>query len=112
MLKNSVSQVRSSRTLLALTALALFSTYSLAESGAVIYKEHCSSCHAVNGAGNTVLGKNMSLRPLASPDVQKQSDEELSSLIGKGKKGMPAYDRKLSRQQIGELVKYLRTLKK
>jgi mono/diheme cytochrome c family protein len=59
-----------------------------------------------------MLGKNMNLRPLASPEVQKQSDEELFAITAKGKKGMPAYDRKLSKQQIGDVVKYLRTLKK
>lgn len=112
LLKNSVSYMRVTRTLHALVALLLFSTYSLAESGAVTYKEHCSACHAANGAGDTMLGKNMNLRPLASPEVQKQSDEELFAITAKGKKGMPAYDRKLSKQQIGDVVKYLRTLKK
>ena len=103
---------RFSRTYFAIIALALFSTYTLAESGADIYKTKCSACHAANGAGDTMLGKNMSLRPLASPEVQKQSDEELAAIIGKGKNRMPAYDRKLSKQQIGEVVKYLRSLKK
>ena len=58
--------------LLALIGLALFSTNALAESGAEIYKARCSACHAASGAGDTMLGKNMKLRALGSPDVQKR----------------------------------------
>jgi mono/diheme cytochrome c family protein len=100
------------RTCLALIALALLSSYMLAQSAAVTYKEHCSACHAANGAGDTMLGKNMKLRSLASPEVQNRSDEDLFAIISKGKNRMPAYERKLSKQQIGDVVKYLRSLKK
>ncbi|MGA7648090.1 MAG: cytochrome c [Terriglobales bacterium] len=97
--------------LLALIALALLSTYTLAETGAEIYKARCSACHAASGAGDTMLGKNMKLRALGSPDVQKQSDQELATIISRGKNRMPAYDRKLSKDQIAAVVKYIRSLK-
>jgi mono/diheme cytochrome c family protein len=59
-----------------------------------------------------MLGRNLNLRPLASPEVQGQSDDELFSIISRGrKKRMPAYDNRLSREQIRELVKYIRSLK-
>ena len=97
--------------LLTLIALALFSTNALAETGAEIYKTKCSACHAASGAGDTMLGKNMKLRALGSPDVQKQSDQELATIISRGKNRMPAYDRKLSKDQIAAVVKYIRSLK-
>jgi mono/diheme cytochrome c family protein len=97
----------------ALIALAmLLSTYTLADSGADAYKTKCSACHGANGAGDTMLGKNLKLRSLASAEVQKQSDDELAIIISKGKDKMPPYDRKLSKDQIGDVVKYIRSLKK
>jgi mono/diheme cytochrome c family protein len=90
----------------------LFSTCALADSGPDTYKTKCSACHGANGAGDTMLGKNLKLRSLASPEVQKQSDNELLTIIGKGKNRMPAFDRKLSKDQIRDLVKHIRSLKK
>ena len=89
----------------------LFSTYTFADNAADIYKTKCSACHGKNGAGDTMLGKNLKLRPLASDDVQKQSDDELFTIISKGKKRMPPFDRKLSKDQIRDLVKHIRSLK-
>ena len=101
------------RSSLAVLALALlFSTYTLAGAGADTYKAKCSWCHGGNGAGDTVLGKNLKVRPLGSADVQKQSDDELATIVGKGKNMMPSFDRKLSREQIADVVKYIRSLKK
>jgi len=98
---------------LAASLLALFfSTYTLADSGADIYKTKCAACHGSNGAGDTMLGKNLKLRPLASDEVQKQSDDELARIISRGKDKMPPYDRKLSKDQIGDVVKYIRSLKR
>jgi cytochrome c6 len=95
-----------------LIALLLFSHQAFADSGADVYKAHCSSCHAASGAGDTMLGKNLKLRPLTSPEVLSQSDEELVSITSKGKNRMPAYGRRLSQQQIEAVVKHIRSLKK
>jgi cytochrome c5 len=104
---------RGAKPSLALILLTLmFSTCAFADSGADIYKTKCSACHGKNGAGDTMLGKNLKLRPLGSDDVQKQSDDELFTIISKGKKRMPSFDRKLSKDQIRDLVKYIRLLKK
>jgi len=90
----------------------LFSTYTFAETGAEIYKTRCSACHGANGAGDTMLGKNMKLRSLASPEVQQESDEDLIRITSKGRNKMPSYERKLSKEQIEDVVKYIRSLKK
>jgi cytochrome c6 len=100
------------RVSLAVLALALvFSTYTFADGGAD-FKAKCAACHGATGAGDTTMGKNLKLKDLGSAEVQKQSDEELTTVIGKGKGKMPAYDGKLSKDQIGDVVKFIRTLKK
>src|SRR5919109_2381825 len=91
----------------------LFATSSFAaDTGADLYKAKCASCHGASGAGDTAIGKNLKLKDLSSAEVQKQSDAELATIVEKGKKPMPAYEGKLTKDQIQELVKYIRTLKK
>jgi cytochrome c6 len=104
---------RGAKPSLALILLTLmFSTCAFADSGADIYKTKCSACHGKHGAGDTMLGKNLKLRPLGSDEVQERSDDELFAIISKGKNRMPSFDRKLSKDQIRDLVKYIRLLKK
>src|SRR5713226_6314099 len=66
-----------------------------AGSGESTYKAKCAVCHAANGSGDTSMGKKMKLRDLRSPEVQKQTDSELSDVIAKGKGKMPAYAKQL-----------------
>jgi len=99
-----------------LVALALafaFSTWTFAaDSAADVYKAKCASCHGAEGKGDTAMGKSLKLKDLASDDVQKMSDADLSGIIEKGKKPMPGYEGKLTKDQISDLVKYIRSLKK
>ena len=98
---------------LAVVLLALLLTaYAVADGGAVTYREHCSACHGAKGAGDTMIGKNLQMLPLGSDEVQNKSDDELATIISKGKNRMPAFDRKLSQDQISAVVKYIRSLKK
>ncbi len=94
-------------------ALALASPKSLfAEGGAELFKAKCAMCHGPDGSGNTAMGKKFGLKDLGSADVQKESDADLTQIITKGKDKMPAYDGKLTKDQITDVVKYIRTLKK
>jgi len=97
-------------TLVVLSIALVFTAWAPAETGADVYKK-CAVCHGADGKGQTPMGKTMKLRDLASPDVQKQTDAELTTIITKGKNKMPAYDGKLTKEQIDEVVKYIRTLK-
>ncbi len=94
-----------------LTTALVFSTYTFAQ-GADTFKTKCAACHGADGKGETAMGKNLKLKDLGSAEVQKQSDEELATIIGKGKGKMPAYDGKLTKEQISEVVKHIRTFKK
>lgn len=97
---------------IAISAFALlFSTWSPAESGGETFKAKCAMCHGADGKGDTAMGKNLKLRDLGSADVQGQSDADLVNTITNGKGRMPKYDGKLTKDQINDVVKYIRTLK-
>jgi mono/diheme cytochrome c family protein len=99
-----------------IAALALtmtFSTLSVAaDTGADLFKAKCAMCHGPDGKGDTAMGKNLKVHDLGSADVQKQTDAELNGIITNGKGKMPKYDGKLTKEQITELVKFVRSLKK
>jgi mono/diheme cytochrome c family protein len=67
------------------------------DSGADVFKTKCASCHGATGSGDTAMGKSLKLKDLGSAEVQKP---------------MPGYEGKLTSDQIQDLVKYIRTLKK
>ncbi len=80
--------------------------------GQETFKAKCATCHASDGSGNTTLGKKLKLRDLRSPEVQKQSDDQLFKITAKGKSPMPGYDKQLGEAKIRELVAYIRGLSK
>ncbi len=96
--------------LVVLSFALVFTAWAPAETGADLFKK-CAVCHGPDGKGQTAMGKNLKLRDLASADVQKQSDADLTTIITKGKNKMPASEGKLTKEQIDSLVKYIRTLK-
>jgi mono/diheme cytochrome c family protein len=83
-----------------------------ADTGADVFKTKCASCHGADGKGETTIGKNLKLKDLGSADVQSKSDADLTKVIEDGKKPMPAYKGKLTDDQIKDVLKYIRTLKK
>lgn len=83
-----------------------------ADAGKAIYASKCAACHAADGSGNTAAGKNLKLKDLRSPDVQKMSDADLTNIISKGKGKMPGYQSSLSSQKIAQVLAYVRQLGK
>ena len=94
--------------LLALTLIP--TTFLFAQDSATLYKSKCAACHGPDGAGATVMGKKLGAKDFHSPEVSKLSDTELFDITKKGKDKMPSYDKKLTDDQIKDLVKYIRTL--
>jgi len=95
------------------TILALVLTAALPVAAAAdnaVYKGKCAACHGADGSGQTPMGKKMNLRDLRSPDVQKQSNADLTKIIADGKGKMPGYKTKISADEIKALVTYLREL--
>ncbi len=87
----------------------LCSGAAFAQSGAELFKAKCAMCHGPDGTKENAA---MGVKSLASADIQKQSDADLTTAISKGKGKMPAYSGKLTDEQIKSLVAYVRTLKK
>ena len=90
----------------------LLSTPARADFGADTYKAKCAACHGAKGLGDTMLGRNLKIPALGSTEVQTKSDDELITIISKGKKRMPPFDRKLSKEEIRDVLKFVRALKK
>lgn len=78
---------------------------------ASLYKSKCQVCHGPTGNGDTVAGKKVGAKDLHSPEITKLPDATLIDIVKKGKGKMPAYDKKLTDDQIKALVKYIRALK-
>jgi cytochrome c6 len=95
----------------AISALFLLVVSARAEDAAALYKAKCAACHGADGKGDTAAGKKLGARDFHSPEVAKMSDDELFDITKKGKEKMPAYDKKLTDDQIKALIKYIRELK-
>ena len=78
---------------------------------AALYKTKCQACHGQDGKGDTPVGKKLGVKDFHSPEVAKMSDQELFEITKKGKEKMPAYNGKLTDDQIKSLIKYIRSLK-
>jgi mono/diheme cytochrome c family protein len=97
-----------------LLAVSLISPISSAQTNPSqdLFKSKCAMCHGPDGAGKTVMGSALKIRDLRSDDVQKQTDADLNRIVTKGKNKMPAFDGKLKKEQIEQLVGYIRSLGK
>jgi len=82
-----------------------------AQEAAYLFKSKCQVCHGADGKGDTAAGKKLGVKDIHAPEVTKMSDAELIEITKKGKDKMPSYDKKLTDDQIKQLVKYIRTLK-
>lgn len=72
------------------------------------YKGKCAGCHGADGKGNEA----MKTKDLASPEVQKMSDADLTAVIANGKPPkMPPY-KSMTPDQIKDMVAYIRSFKK
>jgi len=80
--------------------------------GEKIFKAKCVGCHAADGSGDTKAGKNLGAQDLRSPDVAKETDATLVTVITKGKNKMPKFSEKLTDKEIKSVVSYVRELSK
>lgn len=83
---------------------------ALADDAEALYKSKCQVCHGADGKGS-VAGQKIGVKDFHSPEIQKQSDAELFDATKQGKGKMPAYDKKLTDDQIKQLIKYIRSMK-
>lgn len=97
-------------------AKSLRNTYPATEENLVSarhhFVEHCSSCHALDGSGKTIFGRNMypKVPDLRDQETQKLSDGEFYYIISNGVRftGMPAFGGEDSPEEIWKLVLFIR----
>jgi mono/diheme cytochrome c family protein len=80
--------------------------------GKDLFVAKCAICHGADGAAKTAMGKNLKIRDFHMPEVQRQSDAELTTTITKGKGKMPTFEGKLTSEQVSQAVAYIRQLGK
>ncbi len=97
---------------LSFAALLLSSSLLSAQSGQDLFKAKCAMCHGADAKANTPMGQRMGIKDLRAPEIQKQSDAELTQAILKGKGKMPPQESKVNKEQAAALVTYIRDLAK
>lgn len=86
--------------------------------GRAHFADHCATCHANDGSGNTQIGRNLFPRApdMRQSETQKLSDGELFWVIDKGVRftGMPAWGNDTLAGEVStwHLVHFIRRLPK
>ena len=87
--------------------------------GLEIHKANCAKCHGLDGKGDGPAGKLLKTKPADWTDKAKMgklSDTDLFNVIKNGgasvgkSKLMPAWKDKLSDEQIGDVIAFIRSL--
>ncbi len=84
------------------------------ELGKELYNKNCASCHGKKGLGDGPKAKLIETFPgdFSGAFYQKQADGEQFFKTKVGRDEMPAYSKKLSEEDIWNVVNYMRTFKK
>ena len=86
---------------------------SLEENGSTpksLFVQNCARCHGVDGRGQTRLGRKLEASDLTSSDVKDRGTPRIIRTITNGRTGMPAFGKKLTRQEIASIADYVRSL--
>ncbi|MCA1573877.1 MAG: c-type cytochrome [Acidobacteria bacterium] len=82
-----------------------------------LYNRNCARCHGAAGRGDTPIGKIFKAPDFTDPEWWKKnanitSTKRLALIIARGKAGMPAFGKKLTKAQIKLLVSHVRRFRK
>ncbi len=78
------------------------------------FGDRCARCHGADGRGQTILGGMLGVPNFTDEKWWKEekSDKHLINSVTEGKDEMPAFGKKLSKQEITALVFYVRRFNK
>ena len=86
---------------------------SQAECGRAVYEAKCVRCHGADGAGRTRMAEVVEPPDMTDPAWQRQrSSARMIASVSNGRGQMPAFKKKLSRQEIAAAVAHVRTLRR
>lgn len=79
-----------------------------------LFAEKCARCHGLDGTSKTVLGSMLGAPDFTDARWWKNDvdDKRLVKSITEGKDEMPAFGKKLTRQEIVSLIAYVRRFNK
>ena len=79
-----------------------------------LFNETCARCHGEDGRGETRLGEMLGAPNFTDEKFWKEEkgDERFITSITNGKDGMPAFGKKLSKEEISALLVYVRRFSK
>ena len=81
--------------------------------GREVFVAHCARCHGADGMSHTSMGEMTQAPDLTDAGWQaRRSAARMIASVTNGRGEMPAFKRKLSRQEIAAAVAYVRTLKR
>ena len=80
--------------------------------GKSLYAKHCKSCHGKEGYGDGPKAEEVdgALGDFSLDEFQAQSDGALFYKSYVGRKDMPNYEKKMSKEDVWLVVNYMRTL--
>ena len=105
-------------TTIALLMAATAAGTLLAADVPALYDQHCASCHAKDGSGNTKMGRKNGAKDYRDPKVLAavKDDQAFTAikegLTEKGKERMKAFKEKLKDEEIKALISHLKELSK
>jgi len=80
--------------------------------GKSIYGDKCLKCHGEKGRGDGRKAADLEKKPADYTDrakMAKFTDDDLKKAVKEGKKPMPAFGKKLTDEQIDNVIAYIRT---
>lgn len=111
--------LRASLVVFAVAALSSTAGRAAASAGKTVYDRDCTQCHGAAGKGDGEEAQYLTPTPkdFASGILEKRGDDFLAAVIAEGGKAkglsesMPAFP-KLSRQEVKDVIGYIRQLGK
>jgi mono/diheme cytochrome c family protein len=81
-----------------------------------LFRNNCARCHGGDGRGDTPLGHTYKTPDFTAQEWWRKNfnitgSASLNFIVSRGKGGMPAFGKKLSRTEIRSLVTYVRRFK-
>jgi len=86
---------------------------ALVERGKSVYTARCVRCHGVDGRGRTTMGEMTGAPDLTDARWRAgRSRARMIESVTRGRGEMPAFSKRLTKDEIAAVVAYVRTLKR